>query len=87
MLQIYASQVGAGAILPQGDEQGVVRPVSFFSKKFNCYQFNYSVIEKEVLTLIWALQHFEIYVAGGASLVIYTDHNLLTFLQSVRCPN
>ena len=67
---------------------GVVRPVSFFSKNLNRYQFNYSVIEKEALALIWALQHFEVYVgAGVAPLVVYTDYNLLTFLQSLRSPN
>lgn len=49
MLQVDASQVGAGAVLLQEDDQGMVRPVSFFSKKFNSYQLNYSVIEKEAL--------------------------------------
>lgn len=71
----------------QEDDQGVVRPISFFSKKFNRYQFNYSVIQKEALALIWALQNFEVYVGGGAPLVVYTDHNPLTFLRSLRCPN
>ena len=55
MLQVHASQVGAGAILLHSDDQGVVRPVSFFSKKFDNYQQNYSIIEKEALSLIWAL--------------------------------
>lgn len=87
LLQVDASQVGAGAVLMQGDDQGVMRPVSFFSRKFNGYQFNYSVIEKEALALVWALQHFEVYVGGCAPLVVYTDHNPLTFLRSLRCPN
>ncbi len=87
MLQVDASQVGAGAVLLQGDDRGVLRPVSFFSKKFNNYQRNYSVIEKEALSLIWALQHFHVYVGAGGPTVIYTDHNPLTFLSSLRCPN
>lgn len=88
MLQVDVSQVGAGVVLLQGDDQGVVRPVSFFSKKFNRYQSNYSVIEKEALALVWALQHFEVYVGGArAPLVVFTDHNPLTFLWSLRCPN
>lgn len=87
MLQVDASQVGAGAVLLQRDDQGLVRPVSFFSKKFNSYQSNYSVIEKEALSLIWALQLFEVYVAAGELIVVYTDHNPLTFLRSLRCPN
>lgn len=87
VLQVDASQVGAGAVLLQEDDQRVVRPVSYFSRKFNRHQVNYSVIEKEALSLILSLQHFEVYVTGGAPLVVYTDHNPLTFLQSLRCPN
>ncbi len=40
----------------QTGENGLDYPVSFFSRKFNTYQKNYSVIEKEALSLIWALQ-------------------------------
>jgi len=86
-LEVDASQVGAGAVLLQGDNEGVVRPVSFFSKKRNCYQKNYSVIEKEALSLIWALQHFNVYVGAGGPILVYTDHNPLTFLHSMKCPN
>ena len=86
-LQVEASQVGAGAVLLQLDEQGIERPVSYFSRKFNTYQLNYSVIEKEALALIWALQHFYVYVGVGVPLVVYTDHNPLTFLHSMQCPN
>jgi hypothetical protein len=40
------------------------------------------------LALIWALQHFDVYVGGGSvSLVVFTDHNPLTFLQSLHSPN
>lgn len=81
MLQVDASQVGAGAVLLQSDDQGVVRPVSFFSRKFNSYQHNYSVIEKEALSLIMALQHFDVYVGvGGAGRGLHRS-------QLFRCPN
>ena len=86
-LHVDASQVGAGAVLLQEDEQGIDRPVSFFSRKFLSYQSSYSVIEKEALGLIWALQHFDVYVGGAVSLVVYSDHNPLTFLRSLQNPN
>ena len=85
-LHVDASNVGAGAVLLQ-DRSGVDRPVSFFSRKFHSYQRHYSVIEKEALALIWALQHFEVYVNTGNPITIYTDHNPLTFLQSLQNPN
>lgn len=66
---------------------GIDHPVSYFSRKFNSYQENYSVIEKEVLALIWALQYFDVYVGGGAQIVVYSDHNPLTFLHSLQSPS
>ena len=85
-LQVDASHVGAGGVLLQEDEFGINKPVCFFSKKFNKYQLNYSVIEKEALALIWSMQHFEVYVGSGP-VVVYTDHNPLTFLHSLHSPN
>ena len=72
----------------QAGDHGVEKPVAFFSRKFNKYQLNYSVIEKEALALIWALQHFDVYLGSGLTLlVVYTDHNPLTFLRSLQNPN
>ena len=74
LLQVDASQVGAGAVLLQKDDTGVDRPVCFF--------------EKEGLALIWALQHFDVYVGGGLHpVVVFTDHNPLTFIQSLQNSN
>ena len=87
-LQVDASKVGAGAVLLQGGEDGVERPPRYFSRKFNTYQFNYSTIEKEAHALVWALQHFEVYIGGSLTpIVVYCDHNPLTFLRSLQNPN
>jgi hypothetical protein len=76
------------AVLLQVDDQGFDRPVCYFSKKFNKHQFNYSTIEKEALALVWALLHFDVYVGGGAHpVVVFSDHNPLTFLHSLQNPN
>lgn len=81
-LEIDASAVGAGAVLLQENAKGVDHPVSYFSRKFNKYQVRYSTIEQETLALLWALQHFEVYL-GSTSLpvLVFTDHNPLTFLS------
>ena len=44
--------MGVGAVLLRMDDLGLEKPVSFFSKKFNSYQLNYSTIEKEALAPI-----------------------------------
>ena len=87
-LHVDASNVGVGAVLLQENAAGIDCPVSFFSRKFNKHQYNYSVIEKEALALVWALQHFDVYVGSGvSSLTVFTDHNPLTFLKSLQNPN
>ena len=77
-VEVDASAVGAGAVLLQDDPNAVEHPVSFFSRKFNTHQGGYSTIEKETLALLWALQHFEVYVGSSSlPLTVYTDHNPL----------
>ena len=87
-VEVDASAHGAGAVLLQDDVHGIEHPVCYFSKKFNKHQVNYSTIEKECLALLFALQHFEVYVGSSSSpVVVYTDHNPLVFLSHMRNNN
>ena len=81
-LQVDASHVGAGAVVMQSDGQGMDRPVSFFSTKFNKRQLNYFVIEKETLDLVWALSNFRVYVGSGMPVVVYFTYVTSVFLLS-----
>ena len=84
-LAVDASDVGAGGVLLQEDDNGVDHPVCYFSKKFNKYQKNYSTVEKECLSLILALQHFEVYLTSSSSpIVAFSDHNPLTFIHKMK---
>lgn len=57
-LEVYTSMTGVGAVLLQDGADGISHPVSYYSAKFNCYQLNYSTIEKETLAMLLALQQF-----------------------------
>ena len=87
-LAVDTSDIGAGAILLQEDATEVERPVCYFSKKFEKGQKNYCTSEKELLALVLALQHFEVYVSAGEyPLTVYTYHNPLTFLHRLKNKN
>ena len=87
-LEVDASDVGAGGVLLQEDDNGVDHPVCYFSKKFSKYQNNYSTVEKECLSLILALQHFEVYLTSSFSpIVVFSDHNPLTFIHKMKNKN
>ncbi|XP_033761567.1 uncharacterized protein LOC117343335 [Pecten maximus] len=84
---VDACDIGVGAALTQNVDD-FDHPVSYFSKKLNKHQRNYSTVEKECLGLVLAVQHFELYVGGSACpITILTDHNPLTFLQRVKYKN
>ena len=87
-LEVDACVVGADAVLLQEDDEGVDRPVCFFSRKFNPCQARYSTVEQETLALLLALQFFEVYVGSTAMPVeVYTDHNPLFFFNRMYNQN
>ena len=87
-LVVDASDVGAGSVLLPEDDNGVDHPVCYYSKKFNKHQRNYSTIEKECLSLILTIQHFEVYLASSvAPVVICTDNNPHTFIHRMKNKN
>jgi hypothetical protein len=88
ILATDASNVGAGAVLLQEDNQGIEHPVCYYSKKFNNAQKNYSVVEKELLAMILALQHFAVYIPPyGPRVKVYTDHHPLKYLSCLKTKN
>lgn len=87
-LAVDASDVGCGAVLLQEDSAGVEHPVCYFSKKFDKHQKNYSTIEKEALSILLALQHFDVYLSQTmVPIHVYTDHNPLTFVHKMKGKN
>ena len=87
-LAVDASDPGAGSVLMQEDGNGVAHPVSYFPKKFNKHQKNYSTIEKECLSLILALQRVIVYLTSSSSpIIVFRDHNPLIFIHKMKNKN
>jgi hypothetical protein len=74
-----SSEWAVGAVLTQSDSQGVDRPISFISQKLSATQRRWATIEKEAYAIIWALNKLKEIIIGS-KIIIYTDHNPLTYL-------
>ena len=78
-LNIDSSEVAAGGVLLQ-EHHGVLYPVAYFSKKYNDHQQRYSIVEKEALSLVLNLSHFEVYIKHSPYVTeIFTDNNPFDF--------
>ena len=81
-----ASEHGVGGCLSQKDEEtGLERPVMFISAKFTDAQKRYTVTEKELYAIIYALRKFKPYIYGR-KFDIVTDHRALIWLCGKRDP-
>ena len=86
LLQSDASERGIGAVLSQMTEEGVERPVAFFSRKLLPRETRYSTVEKECLGVVAALKHFDVHLVGRRFTIVI-DHKALQYLQMMQNAN
>jgi len=78
-LFVDSSNYAVGAALTQPDAMGYERPIAFASSKLTETQQQWATIEKEAYAALWALQKYK-YWLYGRSVILYSDHNPITFL-------
>lgn len=85
ILQTDASESAVGAVLMQEDT-GVERPVVYASHKLHPAETQYATIEREGLTIQWAIEHFHYYVMGQ-EFKLAMDHAPLQWLSHAKTSN
>ena len=53
-----ASDYQMGAVIMQYDNNNILRPFAYFSRKLNSAQRNYTVTEKELLSIVMVLKEY-----------------------------
>ena len=84
ILKTDASDLGIGAILAQ-KHNGFERVVAYASRKLTQTEQNYDVCDRELLAVVWALNHFKPYLYGQKFTII-TDNEPITSLKSLKEP-
>lgn len=85
ILQTDASESGLGAVLLQGENE-LKMPVTYASRKLKGSEKAYSVIEKECLAIVWAIQKFARYLYGK-EFILESDHQPLVHLNRKALAN
>ncbi|KAG1001557.1 hypothetical protein G6F27_012762 [Rhizopus arrhizus] len=85
VIETDASDFGVGAVLLQRDDNDVLHPLAYESKKLSSTEKGYPIQERELLAVLHALRTWRCFV-DGADYIVYTDHNPLQYLRSQTKP-
>uniref|UniRef100_A0A5S6Q481 Reverse transcriptase n=1 Tax=Trichuris muris TaxID=70415 RepID=A0A5S6Q481_TRIMR len=84
VLDVDASSESLGAVLAQSYEDGE-HPVAYASRSLSRAERNYCATRRELLAVVWAVEHFRPYVYG-VKFTVRTDHNCLIWLKNFKEP-
>ena len=84
LLTTDASNYALGAVLSQGSI-GQDFPIAYASRTLSDSEVKYSTIEKELLAVLFAVEHFRPYLYGH-QFTLVTNHRPLVWLHNVKDP-
>ena len=75
-------------MVSQYDDNGILHPCAFFSRKFTAAELNYEIYDKEMLAIVDCLTTWRHYFEGSPhQLKIYTDHKNLVWFTETKAYN
>ena len=82
LIEADSSGFALGAILSQKKEDGKYHPIAFLSKSLNSAERNYEIYDKEMLSIVRALEEWRYLLEGQPiPITILTDHKALQYFK------
>ena len=70
-------------MLFQEDEEQKLRPVAFYSWKLQASKIKYAIGEKELMAIMFAMEHYKVYLYEN-EFVVRTDHRPLQWFKDLK---
>jgi hypothetical protein len=85
IIECDASDFATGGILSQKGNDGRIHPIAFRSSAMNSAERNYEIFDKELLSIIRALEDWRHYLEGAEHpITILSDHQNLLYFSTAR---
>jgi transposase InsO family protein len=84
VLECDSSGYAVGGVLSQYDDEGILRPCAYFSRKNNAHECNYEIHDKELLAVIRCLEEWDAELRSVKSFKVITDHKNLEYFMRPR---
>ncbi|KAF8642444.1 hypothetical protein AX16_009490 [Volvariella volvacea WC 439] len=82
LIETDASKVATEGVLKQQDTNGDWHPVAYLSQALDPAQSNYQIYDRELLTILRALQAWRHHILGNKyTTTVYCDHRNLTYYR------
>jgi hypothetical protein len=88
IIETDASDCVSAGVFSQRDDEGVLHPVAYHSKKHSPAECNYDIYDKERMAIIKALEEWRPECEGAAyPLQLITDHKILEYFMTKKLLN
>ena len=88
IIETNASEYVSAGVLSRRDDEYVLHPVAFFSKKHSPAECNYDIYDKELMAIVMALEEWRPECGGAEhTLQLITDHKNLEYFMSTKLLN
>ena len=88
VVETDASDFVSAGVLSQPDENDILHPVAFFSKKHSLAECNYEIYDKELLAIVRCFEEWHPHLIGSPHPIqVLTDHKNLEFFKTKRTLN
>ena len=83
IIDMNSSDYISAGVLSQPDDNGVLRPVAFFSKKHSPAECNYEIYDKELLAIVQSFKEWRPHLIGATQPIrVLTDHKKLEYVAT-----
>jgi hypothetical protein len=88
VVETDASDYVSAGILSQYDDEGILHPVAFYSKKHSPAECNYEIYDKELLAIVRAFEEWRPHLEGSSHPIqVLSDHKNLEYFMTTKLLN